>query len=101
MSLRLAVRPSTAYDLEIFYRADLKTSAAFKWEVVDAASSTQLAMSDAISNTSEWAPLHIKFKTSSTDGIIIRLMRDNCGPVCPVTGTIGFDDIALRSAGDR
>jgi hypothetical protein len=101
VSQLVAVQPNSAYDLEIFYRADLKTSASFKWEVVDAASGTQLAVSDAISNTSEWAPLHIKFKTLSTDGIIIRLIRDNCGPVCPVTGSIGFDDISLRSAGDR
>ncbi|MEO8041510.1 MAG: tetratricopeptide repeat protein [Acidobacteriota bacterium] len=101
VSQLIAVQPNTTYDLDIFYRADLKTSAAFKWEVVDAASSTQIAVSDAIATTSEWAPLHIKFKTSTSDGIILRLLRDNCGQICPVTGSIGFDDFSLRSAGGR
>lgn len=102
VSQLVAVQPNTGYDLEIFYRADLKTSAAFKWQVVNAADSAQIAVSDALANTSEWAPLHIKFKTASSgDGIILRLIRDNCGPVCPVTGTIGFDDVSLRSIGGR
>jgi tetratricopeptide (TPR) repeat protein len=95
----IAVQPNTNYEIEIFCRADLKTSAAFKWEVVDAAESKQIAVSDPIANSTEWVPLHLKFKTSSADGIILRLIRDNCGQVCPVTGTIGFDDISLRSAG--
>jgi tetratricopeptide (TPR) repeat protein len=102
VSQLIAVQPNTAYDLEIFYRSELKTSAAFKWEVVNAADLAQIAVSDPIANASDWAPLHIKFKTSpSDDGIIVRLIRDNCGPVCPVAGNIGFDDISLRSAGDR
>jgi tetratricopeptide (TPR) repeat protein len=101
VSQLVAVQPNASYELEIFYRADLKTTAAFKWEILDAADSRRIAVSDAIANTSEWVPLHLKFRTSSTDGMILRLIRENCGQVCPVTGSVLFDDITLRSAGGR
>ncbi|MEP7149552.1 MAG: tetratricopeptide repeat protein [Acidobacteriota bacterium] len=102
VSQLIAVEPNSAYEIEIFYRADLKTSAAFKWEIADAADGRRIAVSDAVKNSPEWSPLNLQFRSLSTsDGIVLRLIRENCGPICPVTGTIGFDDISLRSAGER
>jgi hypothetical protein len=97
------VQPGTSYEIEIFYRSDLKTNALFKWHVSDAGDETKpLAVSEAISNRPEWSSLLIKFQSSpSSDGIVLRLIRENCGPVCPVTGTVMFDDISLRRAGAR
>ncbi len=102
VSQLIAIEPNGEYELESFYRADLKTSAVFKWEIADAADGRRIAVSDAIKNSAEWSPLHVKFRSSSTsDGIILRLIRENCGPICPVNGTIGFDDISLRRIGER
>ena len=97
----VAVQPNTPYELLVFYRADIKTNASFKWEIVDASVGEQIAVSDPIANnTPDWSQLNLKF-TSASDGIILRLTRDNCGQICPATGSIGFDDISLRNAGGR
>ena len=98
VSQLIAVQPNTSYEFEIFYRAELKTQALFKWEVADAADGKTIALSDPISNTVQWLPLLLKFKSPPTsDGVILRLTRENCSQICPVAGSIGFDDISLRS----
>ena len=98
VSQLIAVQPNTSYEFEIFYRAELKTQALFKWEVADAADDKTIALSDPISNTVQWLPLLLKFKSPPTsDGVILRLTRENCSQICPVAGSIGFDDISLRS----
>ena len=97
VSQLVAVEPAASYELEIFYRSDLKTSAAFKWEVVDAADGKQIAVSDAIANRAEWSPLRVKFKSPiASDGVVVRLVREGCGQICPVAGSLWFDDVALR-----
>jgi len=96
VSQTLAVEPGKAYNFEIFYRSDLKASASFKWEIADAATGKALARTDAVVNRSEWSPLSVKFTVpSATDGIIVRLVRENCSVVCPVNGNIWFDDAQL------
>ena len=96
----IAVEPGTEYELELFYRTDLKTSANFKWEIVDAGTSKQIAVSEAMSPKAEWTQLVVKFRTpAQTDGIIVRLLREGCGQVCAITGNIWFDDFSLRTAG--
>ena len=100
ISQLVVVQPGAAYDLEIYYRSDIKTTALFKWEIVDAADGKQLAASDPISNRAEWTQLRLSFRSVS-DGVVLRLIRENCSQICPVTGSIGFDDVALRAAGER
>lgn len=90
------VEPNRYYELEMFVRADVKSPAVFKWEVVDAGDGHPIAVSDPIINGSNWMPLRIKFQSSTTDGVVIRFLRDNCGGVCSVVGNIGIDDVALR-----
>ncbi len=100
VSQTIAVVPGEAYELEIFYRSDLKTSAEFKWEIVDAADGKQLAVTGPVANKAEWTALHIGFKVPpATDGITIRLARIGCNQICAVTGNLWFDDISLRPAG--
>ena len=96
IGLLVPVEPNTDYELEVFYSSDLKTSAVFKWEVVDAADAHSIALTDAIGNRADWTALKVRFKSSESDGIVIRLVRGDCGPVCPVAGNLWFDDISLR-----
>ena len=97
VSLLIPVDPNTDYEFEAFYSSDVKTSAEFKWEVVDASDSHVIASTDAVATVADWAPLRVQFKSSATsDGITIRLVRGNCGAVCPVAGNIWFDDFTLR-----
>ena len=102
ISQLVAVQPNTPYEIELFYQADVKTNAFFKWEIVDAGDGRQIAVSDPIANRTDWSALHLKFTTLPTsDGVILRLLRDNCPQICPAAGSIGFDDISLRKAGAR
>ena len=98
VSQLVAVEPNRSYELQMFVRADLKTSAVFKWEIVDAADGHQLAISDAFANAADWNSVHLRFKTPAAgEGIVMRLVRENCGQICAVTGSIGIDDVSLRS----
>jgi hypothetical protein len=96
VSQLIAVEPNSTYELEMFVRTDLKTSAVFKWEIVDAVDGHQLAVSEPLAIAADWSPLRTPFKTSAADGIIIRLYRDNCGQVCSIVGSIGIDDVSLQ-----
>lgn len=99
VSQLVTVEPGASYEFEVFYHSDLKTSAAFKWEVADAAAGKQIAVSDAIANKAEWSPLRVKFTSPiASDGIVIRFIREGCGQVCPVAGSLWFDDVTLRIA---
>ena len=101
VSQLIAVEPNTTYELEMFVRMDLKTSAVFKWEIVDAVDGHQLAVSDPLSNSTDWMQVRTRFKVSAGDGVIIRLSRDNCGQVCSIVGSIGIDDVSLKSVGQK
>jgi tetratricopeptide (TPR) repeat protein len=94
----VAVEPGKRYELELFYRSDLKTSASFKWEVADAGEAKQLAATPPLAAKAEWTRLSVAFVApESRDGIVIRLLRDGCGQVCSVSGNLWFDDFSLRA----
>lgn len=99
VSQTIAVEPGKSYELELFYRADIKTTAVYKWEIVDASAGKVIASTNAIANTAEWTPLQAKFTVpENTDGVIIRLFRDNCEAAnCAVSGNIWFDDFSLKA----
>ena len=94
----VAVEPSTDYELMVFYRSDIRTDALLKWEVIDASTLQQIAVSAPITNAAEWAPIRVTFRTKeNSDGIQVRFVREGCGgPACPMSGRIMFDDISLR-----
>ncbi len=99
ISQTVALEPGKDHELTLFYRSDLKTGASFKWEVVDAADGKAIAMSEPIAVKADWSPLTVKFRTGpETDGVILRLTRENCTAVCSITGSLWFDDFTIRSA---
>lgn len=96
VSQTVAVEPSRNYELEVFYRSDLKTSAVFKWEVTDAAGA-QIAVTEPVSLKAEWTRLSTRFTVpGNSDGVVIRLMREGCSQVCAISGSLWFDDVALK-----
>ncbi len=92
------VEPEGRYDFEVHYRSDLKTAAAFRWEVVDAGTLALLGTTEPMTAVDEWTVLRAAVAVpQGTDGVTIRLARSGCaGPSCPVSGRIWFDSIALR-----
>ena len=98
ISQRVAVEPGRSYELELYYRSDVKTSALFKWEVADTGEPEQLAATQAMTPTAEWTRVAVRFKVPElSDGVIIRLVREGCGQVCSVTGSLWFDDLSIRA----
>ena len=98
VSQTVALVPGATYELEIFYRSDLKTTAVFKWEIADTANGTAIASTPGITAAADWTSLKAKFTVpAGSDGVVIRLAREGCGAgSCPVNGRLSFDDIAIK-----
>ncbi len=92
----IAVEPGGTYEFEIYFKSDLRTRGTFKWEVADAGDGKLIASTGPIPANAEWTRIGVRFSVpASTDGIVVRLVRDPCGQVCPIAGNLWFDDAAL------
>lgn len=100
VSQTVAVEPNKKYVFETFYKSELKTTATFKWEIVDAAQAEKiLAATDVIAQTADWTSLKAEFVVpETTEAVIIRLKRIACaGTLCPISGKLWFDDFSLTN----
>jgi Flp pilus assembly protein TadD len=96
-SQTVAVRPGRTYELSVPYRADIKSKAPFHWEIVSAADSKRLAISDPLMISTDWAVLNTSFTVpADTDGVEIRFVRGDCiAGACAASGSFWFDDISI------
>lgn len=94
----IAVESNKSYKLEGFYRAELKTLATLKWEIVDVGDGKILASTNEITAASDWSPLSAEFTVpATTEAIIFRLGNVTCKQaLCPISGKLWFDDFSLR-----
>ncbi len=86
------------YKFEFFYKTELKTSATFRWEIVDTAESKILAVTKPIEANSDWTSLSADFTVpENSEAVIIRLAREDCKQgLCPISGKVWFDDFTIR-----
>lgn len=93
----VAVEPGEKYNLQLFYKSDLKTSATLRWEIVDLTDGRVLATTPAIAASTDWTNLNAEFIASEkTEAIVIRLARETCkSTLCPISGRVWFDDLKL------
>ncbi|MEP6788347.1 MAG: tetratricopeptide repeat protein [Acidobacteriota bacterium] len=98
VSQTVAVVPAATYELEIFYRSDIKSAATLKWEIADAATGKAIASTAPMPDAGDWTPIKARFSVpSDLDGVVIRLVREGCvGSSCRMSGKISFDDISIR-----
>ncbi len=98
VSQTVPVVPGAAYELEVFYRSDVKTQARLRWEVAETTVGAPLGATEPIGAAADWVRLSVQFTVPpESDGITIRLAREGCsGPSCPITGRVSFDDFSLR-----
>ncbi len=98
ISQTVVVVPGAQYELQGFYRSDVKTASSLRWEVANAATTETIARTEELGNAAAWTPFSIRFAApEGVDGVIVRFSRDGCvGSSCPTNGTISFDDLSVR-----
>lgn len=94
----ILVESGKAYNLQIGYRSDIKSSGSVKWEILDANDGKILGTSTPVSGISDWNNLSADFTTTqSTQAVTIRLSGVTCKQaLCPITGKIWFDGFILK-----
>lgn len=100
------VATNTDYDFEFYVATEkLETGSPPLVQIVDPTTSAVLASSPAASNgDSDWTRVPLSFKTGDkTEAVMIRIVRPSCGtqeaPVCPIFGSVWYDDFSLKRRG--
>lgn len=104
LSQTVIVEPNTQYRLQFYQRTEKLLSAGTPGvSINDPRDNQALASSQPVaSGTRDWELVTIDFKTKQTDGIQIIFYRANCGQdqsICPIFGTIWYDDFVLQRVG--
>ena len=105
VSQTIVVMPDTQYHFEGYYRTqDLTSGGMPSISILDATNEAVLVKSPpAPSGTNDWQKIALDFKTGpQSDGIIVRVTREPCAEqeqVCPLFGTIWYDDFTLKRVG--
>jgi tetratricopeptide (TPR) repeat protein len=101
VSQLVPVRPDTQYDFECYVRSqDLQSASAPRIEIADAGEGQVMTGSaEAPTRTIDWQQIALNFKTGAkTEAVLVKIVRTPCGedPVCPIFGTIWYDDFNLK-----
>lgn len=98
VSQLVVVQPGKKYNFEAFYKSDLDTNAALKWEIRSASDGKVLASTEAVSAKQNWTSLMAGFTSDeNTEAVVITLAREVCtASLCPISGRIWFDDVTLK-----
>lgn len=100
----VVVEPQAQYRFECYVRTEeLRSAGTPTFEIVDETDGTVLGASAPLSaGTKNWLQLTIDFGTrANTEAVRLRINRASCGqdPVCPIFGTVWYDDFNLQRAG--
>ena len=101
LSQLVLVEPDKQYEFQFYVMTEkLQTGATPFVEIVDTMDGSVVAASPATANgNSDWQLLTMNFKTGAkTEAAIIRINRGSCGQdqVCPIFGTVWYDDFNLK-----
>jgi hypothetical protein len=101
----VALDPSASYRLTFYVRANaLKSAATLVVRILNAADGKLIAESQAVApGKSDWQQVAVDFKMpADVDAITLSISRAPCvaeGAVCPIFGTVWYDDFNLQLAG--
>jgi len=106
VSQLVIVEPDTSYRLEFYARTgDLRSASTPLAQIVNPVDKSVLATSTPLPDgTNEWQTVTLEFKTKpGMEGILIRFVRAGCGQdsVCPIFGTVWYDDFNLQRVSGR
>jgi len=98
VSQTVVVRPGASYTLSGFYRSDLNAEQKLVAQVTSAANPAALAEAQ-LPTAPGWSQFNVNFHVpADTDAIVVNLMVKPCGsPICPINGSVWFDDLGLAA----
>ncbi|MGH9932304.1 MAG: tetratricopeptide repeat protein [Pyrinomonadaceae bacterium] len=101
VSQLVPVKPNTEYDFECYLKtARLESAETPVILVVNAGDDTALVGSGAApSGNSDWQRISMSFRTGEkTEAVKVKMVRNSCNdsPVCPIFGTVWYDDFDLK-----
>lgn len=102
VSQLVTVQPDTQYDFECYFKTEKLVSAATPiMAFSDLANDVVLATSEPLPNgDNDWQRLSLTFKTGpKTEAVRFQINRAHCdadSPVCPIYGTVWYDDFNLK-----
>jgi hypothetical protein len=103
ISQLIPVAPNTEYDFECYVQTEkLESGSTPVVAIFDAANEANILASSASapSGNNNWQRIALSFKTATNaEAVKIRIYRPGCPdqPVCPIFGTVWYDDFDLKS----
>lgn len=103
VSQLVPVAPNTQYDFECYVQTERLESASTPIvAIIDAADETKVLASSSAAPTgnNNWQPITLSFKTAANaEAVKIKVYRPGCPdqPICPIFGTVWYDDFNLKS----
>lgn len=97
------VQPNTSYSFECYTKSENLTSASTPSIIIeDAGDGAELAASDKLpTGDNDWSQVSLSFRTGAkTEAIRVKIYRAPCdqeNPVCPIFGTVWYDNFAIKS----
>jgi hypothetical protein len=99
----IPVAPRSEYDFEFYVATDkLESGSAPLVQIVDATTGAMLEQSQmAPGGTNDWNRISFSFKTGDkTEAVFLKILRNSCNtaetPVCPIFGSVWYDDFSLK-----
>jgi tetratricopeptide (TPR) repeat protein len=104
VSQLIPVARATQYDFQCYVKTHgLQSLTTPIVEIVDAMDGSVIATSQpAADGNSDWQRISMNFKTGpKTEAVTVRINRASCGeePVCPIFGTVWYDNFNLQRRG--
>lgn len=106
VSQLVPVAANSEYEFECYFSTDkLETGSAPMIQIVDATDGALLATSpQAPSGSNPWNRLSLSFKTAGkTEAVTLKIVRVSCSndetPICPIFGSIWYDDFSFKRRG--
>jgi hypothetical protein len=92
---KLGVEPGGRYELQLFYRSEVKGPGQLRCDVVVAGGSP--IGGSGLKPVSEWTEIRIPFTVpAEAEGVEVKIVAEGCPPDgCSFSGNIWFDDFAL------
>jgi tetratricopeptide (TPR) repeat protein len=104
VSQLVPVKAETQYDFEYYLRTEkLESGSTPEVQIVDASDASVLVSSDQAPNgTTDWTRVGLSFKTGpKTEAVTLKIRRVSCSndqtPVCPIFGSLWYDDFSFRA----